>query len=224
MYNKRNKQGIDMKKKILIFSSGSKDGGGSGFQELVENSKTGVLSAEIIAVVSSHENGGVRNRADKLGIPFAHFAGPYTKEEYQKIVDKYKPDFVCLSGWLKLVLGLNPKSTINIHPGSLPQFGGKGMYGHFVHEKVIEEYKKGNIKETAVSMHFVTEIYDEGPIFFKYPILIRENDTPESLAERVNKIEHAWQSYITNLVVQGEISWDGVNPNTLITPDWYKLV
>jgi len=208
-------------KKILIFASGSKDGGGSGFQELVENSKTGVLDAEIVAVVSNHESGGVRQKADNLGVPFVYFK---KGDEYSEIIDRYKPDLVCLSGWLKLVFGLNPKSTINIHPGALPQFGGAGMYGRFVHKKVIEEFKKGSIKETAVSMHFVTEEYDEGPIFFKYPILIRTNDTPETLAERVNKIEHSWQSHITNLVVQGEISWDGKNPESLKVPEKYKFL
>ncbi len=213
-----------MKKKILIFASGGKDGGGSGFVELVENSKTGVLDAEIIAVVSNHEYGGVRQKADKLGVEFVHFLGPYTSEEYRKIVDKYNPDLICLSGWLKLVVGLDSKKTINIHPGALPKFGGAGMYGHYVHEKVIEEYKKGNVKETAVSMHFVTEKYDEGPVFFHYPVLVREDDTPESIADRVNKIEHAWQSYITNLVVYGKINWNGKDTESLNVPEGYKFI
>jgi len=202
-------------KKILIFASGSKDGGGSGFQELVENSRTGVLSAEIVAVVSNHENGGVRKRADKLAVPFIHFSG-----EYKEIVDRFKPDLVCLSGWLKLVKGLDSAKTINIHPGSLPEFGGAGMYGHHVHEAVINS----GVKETAVSMHFVTEEYDEGPVFFRYPIAVRKNDTADTLAGRVNKIEHSWQSYITNLVVQGEISWDGKDPNSLVVPEGYKFI
>jgi len=202
-------------KKILIFASGSKDGGGSGFVELVENSRTGVLNAEIVAVVSNHKNGGVRKRADKLGIPFVHFSG-----EYKEIVDNFKPDLICLSGWLKLAVGLDPAKTINIHPGSLPEFGGAGMYGHYVHEAVIER----GVKETAVSMHFVTEKYDEGPVFFRFPILVREDDTAETLAERVNKVEHCWQSYITNLVVMGEISWDGKDPDSLIVPEGYSFL
>lgn len=209
--------------KLIIFASGTKDGGGSGFLELVENMKTGVLSAEIVAVVSNHPDGGVKKIADQSEINFHYFSGPFEAEEYQKIIEQYQADFVALSGWLKLVKRLDPKKTINIHPGPLPQFGGNGMYGHFVHEAVIEAFKKGEVKSSAVTMHFVTECYDEGPVFFQYSVLIRENDTAETLAARVNKIEHAWQSFITNLIVQGKISWDGKNPESLVVPDWYKF-
>ncbi len=191
--------------------------------ELVENMKTGVLSAEIVAVVSNHEDGGVKKIANQSGINFHHFSGPFEAGEYQKIIKEYKADFVALSGWLKLVKGLDPQKTINIHPGPLPQFGGNGMYGHFVHEAVIEAFKKGKVKSSAVTMHFVTEEYDEGPVFFQYPVLIRENDTAETLAARVNKIEHAWQSFITNLVIQKKISWDGENPKSLKVPDEYNF-
>ena len=210
-------------KKIIIFASGTKEGGGSGFQELVENSRTGILNASIVAVVSNHENGGVRKRADSLRIPFVYFPGPFDAEQYGKIIQEYQPDLISLSGWLKLAVGLDPGKTINIHPGPLPRFGGAGMYGHHVHEAVIEAFRKGEIKSSAVSMHFVTEKYDEGPVFFQYPVLIREEDTSESIAERVNKIEHSWQSWATNLVVQGQISWDGKNPETLSVPSWYKF-
>jgi len=204
--------------KIIIFASGTKDGGGSGFQELVENSRTGVLNAEIVSVVSNHAQGGVYQKAQKLNIPFEHMPAPWSAEQYKELIEK--ADWVILSGWLKLTKGLNPQRTINIHPGPLPQFGGDGMYGHYVHEAVIKAFKEGKVKESAVSMHFVTEEYDEGPVFFQYPVRIRENDTSETLAERVNKIEHGWQSFITNLVVHEKIKWDG---KKLTVPDWYKL-
>jgi len=211
------------KPKLIIFASGSKNGGGSGFRELVENNKTGILNAEIIAVVSNHENGGVKKIAEEYGVNFILFKGPYVAEEYQKIIKETGAEWVSLSGWLKLVLGLNPRKTINIHPGKLPDFGGSGMYGHFVHEATIDAYKKGKVKSSAVTMHFVTEIYDEGPVFFEYPVWIRKKDTPETLAQRVNKIEHAWQSYITNLVIHEKIKWDGKNKETLIVPENYFL-
>lgn len=210
-----------MKGRILVFASGAKDGGGSGFQELVENTRTGVLDAEIAGVVSNHENGGVRQRAERLGVEFEYFPGPFEAQGYAKIVERFGPDLICLSGWLKPTVGLDPCKTINIHPGPLPRFGGKGYYGHHVHEAVMEAYRKGEIKCSAVSMHFVTEKYDEGPVFFRYPVLIREDDTPETLAERVNKIEHGWQSWVTNLVLEGKISWDGKDPNSLRLPDWF---
>jgi len=96
------------------------------------------------------------------------------------------------------------------------------MYGHHVHEAAIQAYKKGEIQHTEVCMHFVTDEYDKGPVFFRYRIYIRPDDTADTLGARVNKIEHAWQSYITNLVVNGEIYWDGKNPDSLVVPDWIR--
>lgn len=210
-----------MDNRLLVFASGDANGGGSGFQELVENSRTGVLQAQIVAIVSNYPNGGVRKRADKLGIPFICFAGPWDAESHQNIVANCQADWVALSGWLKPVWGFDPCRTINIHPGPLPEFGGPGMYGHYVHEAVIKAFQEGRITESAVSMHFVTEEYDKGPLFFRYPVLIREDDTPESLATRANKIEHGWQSFITNLVITREISWDG--QGSINYPIWYNL-
>ncbi|MBI2052763.1 MAG: hypothetical protein HYT34_00780 [Candidatus Ryanbacteria bacterium] len=209
--------------KILVFASGTKDGGGSGFEALAASSKTGILGAEIVMVVSNHESGGVRKKAAMWNIPFRYYPGPYTKDAYQKIFDESRATFVALSGWLKKAAGLDPKRTVNIHPGPLPHFGGKGMYGMHVHEAVIEAFRKGELAQTAVSMHFVTEEYDEGPVFFHYPILIFENDTPETLSHRVWEVEHAWQPWITNLVVSGQISWDGKHPVSLRVPPWYTF-
>jgi len=210
-------------KNLLIFASGTREGGGSGFQILVENTKTGILDVHIVAAVSNHEHGGVRAYADSLRIPFEYFPSPYTKGSYKEIVSKYNADFVSLSGWLKLVHGLDPKRTINIHPGPLPQFGGDDMYGQRVHEAVIAEFRKGNVQNSAVSMHFVTEDYDAGPMFFRYPVKIRYDDTPETLGVRVNAIEYAWQSFITNLVIQEKIKWDGKDPKSLVVPSWYPF-
>lgn len=222
------------KKKIIIFASGTKDGGGSGFENLVNATKKGILDAEILAVVSNHENGGVREKANRLNISFIHFparklpeSGEFVDKEGNKIdpsefatAENYRKltesaDLVCLSGWLKLVTGLDQKKTINIHPGPLPKFGGAGMYGHHVHEAVMEAYKRGEITHSAVSMHFVTEKYDEGPLFFSQSVEILSDDTAETLAKRVNEAEHKWQPVITNKVLSGEISWDGKNPDSL---------
>ncbi len=194
--------------RILVFASGDEKGGGSGFQELVEFSRTNppVLDAQIIGVISNHRNGGVRRRADALDIPFDYWAGPYDAKGYRAFVEKYWADFVMCSGWLKFVRGLDPAKTVNIHPGPLPRFGGAGMYGHHVHEAVMKAYHHGEIIQSAVTMHFVDDIaYDNGPIIFQMPVLIRPDDDAEALAKRVNEKERAWQSHILNLVVQGYI-------------------
>ncbi|MFH0755571.1 MAG: formyltransferase family protein [bacterium] len=214
------------KKKIIIFASGTKNGGGSGFENLVKTSRKGILSGEISTVISNHENGGVRQRANQLGIKFIYFparkitnneisgSDSNTAENYKKLTKK--ANLICLSGWLKLVSGLDPKKTINIHPGPLPRFGGPEMYGHHVHEAVINAYRAGEIKNSAISMHFVTDEYDRGPLFFSQTVKILPNDTAKTLAIRINEAEHKWQPLITEKVLCGEISWDGKNPKTLI--------
>jgi phosphoribosylglycinamide formyltransferase-1 len=195
--------------RVLVFASGDEKGGGSGFQELVEFSRTNppVLDAQIIGVISNHETGGVRRRADALRVLFEYWPGPYDAYGYRAFVEKYQADFVMCSGWLKFVRGLDPARTVNIHPGPLPQFGGERMYGHYVHEAVMATYRRGEITQSAVTMHFVDEkAYDHGPIIFQMPVLIRPDDDAESLAKRVNEKERAWQSHILNLVVHRQIS------------------
>jgi folate-dependent phosphoribosylglycinamide formyltransferase PurN len=196
-----------IKPKLLFFASGSADGGGSGFQECVEFSRTDppVLDAEIIGVVSNHQWGGVRRKADRLGIPFYYWNGPFEAEGYRRIFKDFRADYVMLSGWLKLVRGLEPETTINIHPGPLPVFGGPGLYGHHVHEAVMKAYREGSISQSAVTMHFVTEQYDRGPIILQFPVFIRGDDTPESLATRVNEKERVLQSIYLNRVIHGGI-------------------
>lgn len=203
--------------KLIIFASGTKDGGGSGFENLYNATKSGILKADIVAVVSNHEFGGVREKADRLKVPFICSPKGRTKEDYQRIVKESGAEFVALSGWLGFVEGLPSNRTFNIHPAYLPSpFGGKGFWGHHVHEAVLDEYKKGNITHAGITMHFVTDIYDDpNAIFFRRKFEVLPDDTPETLAKRVNELEHKWQPIITNKVVNGEISWDGVNPESM---------
>jgi len=200
------------KTRVLVFASGDEKGGGSGFQELVEFSRTDppALDAQIVGVISNHPNGGVRRKADALRISFEHWSGPFDAKGYRALVERYRADFVMCSGWLKFVRGLDPAKTVNIHPGPLPRFGGSGMYGHHVHEAVIAAYRRGEIIQSAVTMHFVDDVgYDNGPIIFQMPVLIRPDDDAMTLAKRVNEKERAWQSHILNLVVHGYISLGG---------------
>ena len=208
------------RKRILVFATGGKtveEGGGSGLQELVEFSRTTppVLDAHIVGVVSNHQNGSVADKARKLGVDFAYFCGPFIDFWYLDCIKRFDADFVMCSGWLKLVRGLDPHRTINIHPGPLPEFGGAGMYGHHVHEAVMAAYHRSEVYQSAVTMHFVDERYDHGPILFQFPILIREDETAETLARRVNEKERAWQAYILNLIVHKRIWLEGSGPE-----DW----
>jgi len=208
------------KPKLAIFASGTKDGGGSGFENLATSPD---LDADIVAVVSNHEHGGVRKRAEKLGVPFEYFPGPFEAKRYGAIVQKYGAQWIALSGWLKKVMGLDPAKTFNIHPALLSfqegRFGGPGHYGHLVHEKVKHALEAGEIVESGFTMHFTTDEYDRGQIFFEYRVPIGKGMSAEEIAALVNKAEHEWQPKITNMVVRGEIAWDGKDPGSLVTPD-----
>lgn len=206
------------KKQILVFSSGGKQRGqgGSGFEWLVRATKTGVLDAEIVGVVSNHRNGGVHERAEKLGIPFRYMPAPYDATSYQAIIAEFQPDLVCLSGWLKKVLGLLTKMVINIHPGFLtPEFSGQDKHGHFVHEAVLAAH----CDRSAVSMHFVDENFDTAKYcFFEYPVAVLDGDSAEDIARNVNEVEHAEQAPITDLVAQGLIH---LHNGRVCVPRWY---
>lgn len=204
---------------ILVFAGGNKIGGGSGFQEMKEYSLTDPpgLSADIVAVVSNHERGGVYKHSQYFNpkVPFRFWPGPFRAEGYQSLVEEFKPDIVQLSGWVKMTFGLDPKKTVNIHPGLLPgkgehgEFGGQGAYGKNVHIAAIKAFQEKRIIQSGVTIHFVTEGYDEGPIIWKMPVLIRKEDTPKTLANRVNQVERAWQSHVVNLVANGLITLHG---------------
>lgn len=144
-------------------------------------------------------------KAELFNIPFIHFPGPYDEKHYRQILEATNPDFIMCSGWIKPIYGLPENRTINIHPGPLPWFGGKGMYGRHVHEAVIEAYRKGDIFQSAVSFHFVNDEYDRGAGIVRIPVIIRPDDDVESLAARVLKVEHNYQSLVLNEVIQGRI-------------------
>lgn len=219
-----------MSPKLIVFASGTKDGGGSGFENLVHARERGELDAEIVAVVSNHEHGGVRQRADRLGIPFIHFDPPrehshipkYVSMSYREIVEQSGAEWTALSGWLKRVEGLDPSKTFNIHPALLSfqsgRFGGPGLYGHRVHDAVKAALDAGEITESGFTMHFTTAEYDRGPIFFERRVPLTPEMSADDIAKAVNSEEHRWQPKITNLVVHREIRWDGSNPSTLVVP------
>lgn len=99
-------------------------------------------------------------------------------------------DWIVLAGFLwKIPVALIrafPGKIINIHPALLPRYGGKGMYGHHVHQAVIDnkEFKSG------ITIHYVDELYDHGQIIFQATCPVKEDDTAESLAQRIHVLEH----------------------------------
>lgn len=210
--------------KCIVFASGQKepDCGGSGFQLLVEASRDGRLQAEIVSVVSNHACGGVFTRARKLGVPFSHSPKGRTADDYRRLIHESGAQWVLLSGWLGQIEGHDPRYAINIHPAlDLKRFGGRGMHGHHVHEAVWKAFKAREITHTGVTMHFATAKYDDPEaVFFQRMIPISSAFKDENgLQKVVNIVEHLWQPEITNRVVNGEISWDGKDPKSIVGAD-----
>ena len=223
------------KPKVLVFASGTPAGGGSGFENLVRQADLGDLGrfdAHIVGVVSNYREGGVSQRALRRRVRFFYFPAPWDTESYQRLAAESGADFFLLSGWLKYVVGLDPARTFNIHPGNLPRFGGGGMHGARVHEATMSAFWTGTVQHSAVCMHFISphnpkkacaEQYDRGPVFLRQQVLIKPSDTAETLARRVHKVEHLMQPEISNLVVHGEIRWDGKRMRSLRLPSGYRI-
>lgn len=145
---------------------------------------------------------------DEHGVPFYHWDGKqygisvryYVNDLFDLIGTEYP---IAMSGWLKQVKPCKEPGAINIHPGSTKkmggrrQFAGRGMYGHHVHQAVYEAWRRGEIHHTGVTMHYVTDDYDEGPTIAWFPVKLVEDDTPETIAASVNAMEHKWQSLVT---------------------------
>jgi phosphoribosylglycinamide formyltransferase 1 len=174
-------------KKIAVFASGS----GTNAQNIAEYFQaTGDITVSLI--LANKPDAFVLERAKKLGIPSVVFN---RKEFYESrtildILQKNKINFIVLAGFLWLIpaylLAAFPGKIINIHPALLPEYGGKGMYGDIVHQAVI----RSGDKRTGITIHFVNDHYDEGEIIFQDSFEIQPDDTAESIASKVHKLEY----------------------------------
>lgn len=176
-----------MNNKIALFASGS----GSNAENIVRyfSTKSGF---EFPLIVSNKSDAYVHERASKLGIPSFTFS----KDEFEKgtnilsLLNKYKINCIVLAGFLLKIhpplLQAFPNKIINIHPALLPKFGGKGMYGHHVHQAVVDA------KETVsgITIHYVNENYDEGNIIFQATCPVLPDDTADMVAEKVHALEY----------------------------------
>lgn len=173
-------------KRIAIFASGS----GTNFQQICEYfNKNKHATVEVLIV--NKKNAYVRERAKNLGVEDYYF----TREDFynsNKIVDLLQSkgiDMVVLAGFLWLVpaniIAAFPNKIVNIHPALLPNYGGKGMYGHHVHEAVIAAREP----KSGITIHYVNEMYDSGDIIFQAECQLTEQDTVETLEEKIHLLE-----------------------------------
>lgn len=147
--------------------------------------------AEVALVASNKVDAFVLERAKKFNVPTFTFS---RKEmDTGVLLEKLQQeniDWVILAGFLlKIPVHLTrafPDRMVNIHPALLPKYGGKGMYGSFVHEAV----KAAGDTETGITIHLVNENYDEGRVVFQASTRLTSEDTPDSIAEKVHALEH----------------------------------
>ncbi|MBK6265927.1 phosphoribosylglycinamide formyltransferase [Marivirga sp. S37H4] len=175
------------KVKIALLASGS----GTNAEKIIHYFKDSEIS-EVACVISNRQKAGVLERAQKAGVNHQVFS----MQEFEattpvlNYLQKQGVDIIVLAGFLlKLspeIITAYPDKIINIHPALLPKYGGKGMYGHFVHEAVI----KNRDQESGITIHLVNDEYDKGDIIFQTACPINPEMTPEQLAAKVQVLEH----------------------------------
>lgn len=178
--------------RIAVLASGS----GTNFQAIVDKIASGGLNARVMVLICNNRNAYVLERARQAGIRAEHWsetaAGsrPTFVAGLLRILKESKVELIVLAGYMKLlpeeVVKEYQGRILNIHPALLPKHGGQGMYGMFVHEAVIA----AKDTESGATIHFVDTEYDRGPIFLQRTVPVLPGDSPETLRERVLKLEH----------------------------------
>jgi phosphoribosylglycinamide formyltransferase 1 len=201
-------------------------GGGTTLQNLIDRIAAGKLNARVVGVVSSRVDAGGVGRAQLAGLsvtvvdrvnrdregagvsvnPPAPLRSRFA-EEVWAAVRSFAPDLVVFAGWLHLLPIPDDyrHKVLNIHPSLLPAFGGKGMYGHHVHEAVLAY----GAKVSGCTVHFADDTYDTGPILVQKCVPVKEGDDPDTLAARVFQAECEAYPEAIELIASGRVTVQG---------------
>ena len=193
--------------KIAVLASGS----GTNLQAIIDAVATNEIhNCEVAVVISNKESAFALERARKSGIEalYVNYKEYASREEYDmqivKLLKERGIELVVLAGYLKWITPYFVESfknrILNIHPSLLPSF--KGLEG------IAQAYNYG-VKVTGVTVHFVDETEDGGAVILQQPVIIEENDSQESLAEKIHKVEHILYPRAINLFINGKIKIDG---------------
>ncbi|MFC2359082.1 phosphoribosylglycinamide formyltransferase [Porphyromonas endodontalis] len=185
--------------RIAILASGN----GSNAENLILQQPSELLQYPLI--ITDNAQAGVLQRAERLGVAAHVFSRADFREgtAVLQLLQDEKIDAIVLAGFLSRIpqniVEHYPSRIINIHPALLPRFGGKGMYGHFVHEAVLAA---GEVV-SGITIHYVDAEYDHGSTLCQatcpvYPSV----DTPDSLAERIHHLEHLYYPVAVRQMVQ----------------------
>ncbi len=175
-----------MKIKIAIFCSGS----GSNAEKIFEHFKHH-SSIEVALLLANTAKAFAIERAKNYGVPYHVFSkAEFINGEVLKTLQKHEISWVVLAGFLWLIpphlVDYYDCKIINIHPALLPKYGGKGMYGHFVHEAVVENKET----ESGITIHLVNTEYDKGKILCQASCNVAPADTADEVAKKVQALEH----------------------------------
>lgn len=178
-----------MPTKLAIFASG----GGSNAEKIIEHFSD---NEEVVVklIVSNKAKAFVLERAENHSIPSWIIDKDLIKDKRQFLshLNSFEIDYIILAGYLwkipSYLVETYPNKIINIHPALLPKYGGKGMYGHHVHQAVFDNFEK----ESGMTIHYVNAEYDEGNIIFQKSVSLEVTDTPDIIAKKVLKLEHTY--------------------------------
>ena len=168
---------------------------GSGFETIQKAIEDKILDAKIVVVITNNSTAKVLDKAESYDIPNfiindKRYPGQDMDDKITKLLLEFKCDYIFLSGFMKKIelklLNAFPNKIVNTHPALLPsQYGGKGMYGKFVHEAVI----KNGEKKSGVTIHYVNEVYDEGEIILTKELELNKDETADTLENRIKDLE-----------------------------------
>lgn len=165
-------------------------------------------SIRISCIVSNRADAGVLARAERLGIPHYSFTNAEMRsgEAPIKLLRELGINLVVLAGYMCLItppwLEAFPHRILNIHPALLPSYGGKGMYGHHVHEAVV----KAGEKVSGITIHLVDEEYDHGRLLLQATCPVLPDDTPDTLAGRIHALEHRYYALVIEHYLMHELA------------------
>jgi len=190
-------------------------GGGTNLQAILDRCADGRLSAEVKVVISNEPDAYALERARKMGvlaILLNHRDYPNRESHDRAILDTLKGhnvELIVLAGYMRIFSSFFFQAfvnrIINIHPALLPSFGGKGMFGIHVHEAALAH----GVKVSGLTVHFVEEAVDAGPIILQHAVPVMENDTPESLQQRILKFENEKYAEAIQLIAEGRVKIEG---------------
>jgi phosphoribosylglycinamide formyltransferase-1 len=176
-----------MKKQIVIFISGK----GSNALNII-NYFSESKNLRVSHVYSNNQTSPFFDHKFNSNIKVSYFQNDDLNTKVFDELQHINPDLIVLAGFLKKIpvsfLNYFKKTIINIHPSLLPKYGGRGMYGSIIHDKVIEN----NEVETGITIHYVSEKYDSGEIIFQKKIVIKENDTPQIIEKKIHELEYKY--------------------------------